>query len=104
MKIEQMMRQRQLNKVLSVDGKVKNAVRQHANKAGRRARQVLAAHRETGAAKIEVEQLPKNKYGHIDWLVSLVDPAAMSIEFGHMSRSGNYVPGIYAISRGALGI
>lgn len=104
MKIEKILRQRQINKILAVDGKVKDAVKDHAESAGERARAILAAHFRTGASKIEVHQLKKNKYGHIDWLVSLVDDAAMSIEFGHMSSGGNYVPGIYAITRGALGL
>lgn len=53
----------------------------------------LAAHRETGNAKIELEATEK------DSLVSLVDPAALSIEFGGWNVwAKKYLPGLYIVT------
>lgn len=61
-----------------------------------RARASLAEHRHTGASKIEVS------HSRIDTLISLVDPAALSIEFGHTDkRSGRPVEGLYILTRAA---
>lgn len=62
-----------------------------------RARGALAAHRRTGAASIEVE------HGVTDTVVSLVDEAALSIEYGHTdARTGRPVEGLH-IMRTAAG-
>ncbi len=55
---------------------VRDAVRAEAEEIAGRARGRLATHKETGAASIEVT------HGAVDSLVELVDPAALSIEFG----------------------
>jgi hypothetical protein len=54
---------------------------------------ILATHRDKGEAKIEVDE------GDVDWFVSLVDKAAIPIEFGHQTRSGKIVPGLHIMSR-----
>lgn len=52
--------------------------------------------RRTGQSRIEIH------HGKVDTYVSLVDPAALAIEFGHISnRTGKYLPGLYII-RGAV--
>lgn len=60
---------------------VKPAIRAHADSVGAKASAVLAANRDTGASYIEV-----NSGDVVDAFVELVDPAAMSIEFGHIHR------------------
>lgn len=62
-----------------------------------RARALLASHRRTGRAHIEVTTAGGGK----DRLVSLVDPAALSIEFGHTAPDGTPVAGLYVITRAA---
>ena len=64
-------------------GGVRRTVAGHGDDLAARARARLAAHRETGAASIDVD------HGAVDTVVSLVDPAALSIEFGR----GGYVRG-----------
>jgi len=64
---------------------VKMAVRDRAQILAARARTLLAQHRETGTATIRVTR------GKVDSFVSLVDPAAISIEYGRaagVSASG----------------
>lgn len=73
---------------------VRAAVRATAREIGARARANLAQHRHEGDAEIEVT------YGRTDAHVSLVDEAAMSIEYGHFTDTGEvdaevtYVPGL----------
>src|SRR5690606_41225309 len=55
---------------------VRNAVRDRAEILADRARRLLAQHRATGTAKIQVSR------GPVDSLVSLVDPPPSSIEWG----------------------
>lgn len=67
---------------------VRPVTRATAEAIGGRARTALAGHRRTGSAKIEV------KHGPVDSLVSLVDPAVLSIEFGRggfTRDDGHYV-------------
>lgn len=79
---------------------VRAAVTDEAIKIGTRATLRLAAHRDTGHAEIEVSKGTKG----VDSFVSLVDDAAMSIEFGHRhNRSGEFVRGLYIIT-GAAGL
>lgn len=69
-----------------------------------KARSNLLAHRETGNAKIEVEFTADK-----DGVVSLVDPAAESIEWGHWFTGfgpghpmfPRYVAGLYILTRAA---
>ncbi|WP_117198976.1 DUF5403 family protein [Nocardiopsis sp. TNDT3] len=78
---------------------VKGAVRDRAEILARRARGLLAAHRETGQARIVVTK------GKIDAFVSLEDPNAAAIEYGReagVSSSGRpYAAqeGLYIIHR-----
>ena len=74
---------------------VKDAVHARAEILATRARGLLAQHRETGASKIEVTK------GRVDSFVSLVDPAAMSIEFGrHAHPDGrDAMQGLYILHR-----
>lgn len=58
---------------------VKAATKAAADETGARASSILAGHRHDGHARIEVTQGTV-----VDAFVNLVDPAAMSIEFGHM--------------------
>jgi hypothetical protein len=94
-----------MNRMLAKDQKVQAAVESAAKKIFRRATSYLNMHRDTGAAKIELERRKNLRYGHIDWFVSLVDEAALSIEFGHYVRiSGGYkrVDGLYIITQAYL--
>jgi hypothetical protein len=69
--------QRRMNKAVSSQRGVRRATRNVADDIADVARGRLAPHRKTGQAHIEVSQ------GKVDAFVSLVDPAALSIEFGH---------------------
>lgn len=96
-----------MSRILSRDQKVQAAVQNAAQKIFRRATSYLNMHRDTGAAKIELERRKNLRYGHIDWFVSLVDEAALSIEFGHyLKTSGGYkrVNGLYIITQAYLNI
>lgn len=94
--------QKAMNYVVSGIDEVKDAVDSEAREIGRRAEARLASHRETGNAHIDVNTRGK------DALVSLVDRAALSIEFGHYvvnqhGPTGKYVPGLYIVT-GAAGL
>jgi hypothetical protein len=60
-----------------------------------RARANLAAHYHRGHSRIDRTRQDT------DVLVSLVDRAALSIEFGHTARNGRPVEGLYVITRAA---
>lgn len=64
---------------LAATGGVQKAVHATADEIGGRARSLLAAHHETGAASIKVD------HSGIDSEVILDDPASLAIEYG---RSG----------------
>jgi uncharacterized protein DUF5403 len=80
---------------------VKAAVRDRANRVAAAARSNLAAHRAEGVARIEVSR------GRTDAVVSLVDVAALSIEFGrhaYTNDNGQTVgpmQGLYIMTRAA---
>lgn len=80
---------------------VKAAVRATANRIAADARAELAAHRAEGQARIEVTR------GRTDVVVSLVDVAALSIEYGReafTNRAGRRVgpmQGLYIMTRAA---
>lgn len=80
---------------------VKKAVRGKAEEIGGRARTFLAAHRVTGEHHIEVTS------GKVDSFMSLVGPAAISVEFGHgayTDKHGRKVgasQGLYIVTRAA---
>jgi hypothetical protein len=85
---------RDINDVVAHLPGVRAAVRAAARGIGTRAEANLAQHRHDGDAEIEVT------YGSTDAHVSLVDEAALSIEFGHFTDDGEidanvtYVPGL----------
>lgn len=72
-----LMNEKQLNKKISHMPGVRGAVYEVGKEIGQIAEGRLAPHRKTGAAHIEVSR------GTVDTFVSLVDEAALSIEFGH---------------------
>jgi hypothetical protein len=93
-----------MNHVISKLEVVNMAVWEETEKIGARARGNLAGHRETGEARIEV-----TFEGGTDGLVSLVDVAAESIEWGHWFTGfgwanpafPRFVAGLYIITRAA---
>lgn len=96
--------QKAMNQVVShLDGVVAS-VSEHALDVGSKAEARLKQHRHSGAADITVT------HGDVDSFVNLDDPAALSIEFGHMVKGKfedpnkpKFVPGLYIIS-GAAGL
>lgn len=72
-----LMNEKQLNKKISHLPGVRGAVYDVGREIGQIAEGRLAPHRKTGAAHIQVSR------GTVDTFVSLVDEAALSIEFGH---------------------
>lgn len=86
-----------MNIVISGLGGVQLAVNKEAKKIGARASAILEGHRHPGDdthAEIEVER------GDVDSYVSLVDPAAMSIEYGHRdAKTGKPVQGLHILRR-----
>jgi len=74
------------------------AVHEAAVEGGAAAEAILRSHFETGASQIEVTQ------GSVDSFVSLVDDAAVSIEFGRTGARGKGTSqGVFAVT-GAFGI
>jgi len=79
--------------VAHLDGVIA-AVYATAQQGAARARAILASHRHTGASSIEVSQ------GDVDSYISLVDPAAISIEFGRVGTMGRGTSqGVFAITK-----
>lgn len=67
-----------------------------------RAKDLLAAHRDTGNAEIEINE--PDTYDHWGVNIWLVDPAALSIEFGHFVFNQGFprfVAGLYILHRAA---
>ncbi len=92
-----------MNKNLAKMDKVQSAVESKAYSIYKSAFAMLSAHRKTGSHRIEIGHERTVKYGHIDWTVSLVGPAAVSVEFGHYSPDKNYyVDGLYIITLAML--
>lgn len=96
-----------INRLVSGLPEVQQAVHDAAKSIERKASDILAAHRDEGHAKIELSRVP-GRYRKRDYQVSLVDDAAVSIEYGHWYDSGDiddpvikYVPGLYIIHRAA---
>lgn len=92
--------QKSMNLVVShLDG-VHDALGDTAKQVRRSGQSRLEQHRYEGDAKVTITE------GDVDWFVNLDDPAALSIEFGHMSKkkngaNGHYVPGLYIITKAA---
>lgn len=95
---------RVVNQIVSHLPEVHRELGEHAASIQARARGRLALHYYEGDSKIEVTE------GAVDWFVSLVDHAAMSIEFGHWvggkyrdPDKPKFVQGLYIIT-GAAGL
>jgi hypothetical protein len=95
--------QRDMSKHLAKDGKVQAKLRNHANEIKLLADVIMSLHRDTGEHHVEVETIKSAKFGHIDWYVSLIGSAAVSVEFGHRTKDGKWVQGIYAITKAGFG-
>jgi hypothetical protein len=81
---------------------VRDAVRGEAGEVYWRAKANLAGHRDTGNADIEIDE--PSTYDHWGVNIWLVDPAALSIEFGHFVHNKEFprfVAGLYIITRAA---
>lgn len=83
---------------------VRAAVTAKAREIEARAKALLSEHRHEGESKIRRERA-----GGPDSLVSLVDPAALSIEYGHGEyvRNGRRIgasQGLYVMTRAAEGV
>ena len=73
-------------------------VAQHALRIGVKAEGLLATHHRSGEHRIEVD------HGKVDAYVSLVGPAALSVEEGHFDGYGGhrtYVEGLHVLRRAA---
>lgn len=90
-----------MNRIISRHQAVQWKITEITEEIAAKAEGLLAAHRDTGDARIETS------YGEVDGFVSLVDEAADSIEFGHFVDNGEieaevtYVPGLRIITRAA---
>ena len=95
--------QLEFNQKLSKHDDVQDALKGVAQKAYASASSRLAAHRKTGSHSIEIERIKSVKYGHIDWYVSMVGPAAASVEYGHWSANHKrYIQGLYIITNAMI--
>lgn len=64
------------------------ALQRHSAVLASAARARLARHRKTGSHTIDVSS------GRVDWFVNLRGVAAMSVEKGHHTQDGTFVPGL----------
>jgi len=91
---------RDISKHLAQDDRVQRALRERAKKITRTAKTLLAAHRNTGAHDVKYEgHRSTASFGHIDHYVILDGPAPISVEFGHRTKSGTWVNGLYIMTR-----
>ena len=98
-KVEITLSQHEFNKKLSVMDEVQEALESVARQIYTAAYRDLAAHRKTGEHKIEISKERNQKYGYIDWVVSMTGENSVSVEFGHWTRNGTtYVRGLYIIT------
>lgn len=98
-KVEIKWTQLKFNKKLSMADEVQEALESVARQIYTAAYRDLAMHRKTGEHQIEISKERNEKYGHIDWVVSMTGRNSVSVEFGHWDRAGNrYVRGLYVIS------
>lgn len=58
-----------------------------------RAQAIRAQHFDTGRLKVERTR------GAVDRFVSLEDPNVLSIEYGHFTKSGSFVPGLHILAK-----
>ena len=90
---------------LARDPKVQGELRSHCSSLALTADVLLASHRDMHIRpgdthhKIKIERVRNKKFGHIDWFVSLVGPAPISVEYGHRDKkSGRFVRGTYVMT------
>jgi hypothetical protein len=95
--------QRDMSKHLAMEPKVQQTLRAASLRILMRAEALLAMHRDTGSHQIEYERIKSEKFGHIDHYVSMTGPAPVSVEFGHVTENGEWVRGLYIITRAAFG-
>jgi hypothetical protein len=99
----------EMNRTIANLPGVQFEIQETAEAIGNRARGRLAAHKYENVARIEVEHNFRGKFGHIDSMVSLVDPDnALAIEFGHQlwyfgQKTEKFIPGLYIVT-GAAGL
>lgn len=80
--------------------KVQRALKARAKKIERAGKALMAAHRDTGAHQVNyVGHTSTEEYGHIDHYVELTGPAPISVEFGHRTKNGKWVHGLYIMTR-----
>jgi hypothetical protein len=91
--------QKAMNKIISQQPEVQDEVKSQAKRLGAIAKSALAGHYNTGDHKIEIKKNLHKKYGFLDYEISLVGSAPLSVEFGHMNHRGGYVHGLYILSR-----
>lgn len=95
--------QKDMSKHLAKDDKVQKALRARAKKMANVGRALLAAHRKTGAHDVKYEGHRSSvAFGHIDHYVVLDGPAPISVEFGHHTKNGKWVQGLYILTRAML--
>lgn len=112
-RVEWHLPRRQFNGMIAGMPGVQQEVRIKAGQIAVIARSLLESKpkKRTGKAQIQIHRVREDKYGDIDWFVSLVDPTnerwphgnAKAIEFGHyMGREGQpnrpYIKGLYIMS------
>lgn len=91
---------KKISKHLVKDPKVQDALQDHAKNISRAAESLLAMHRKTGAHSVKYEGHQKSvNFGHIDHYVVLEGPAPISVEFGHRTKNGTWVNGLYVMTR-----
>ena len=85
-------------RMVSASGELDKA----AEKVVQRARQNAAGHTKTGhySSSFGTAKVPGKK-GVVDTVAYNDDPAAMSIEFGHYTKGGKFVPGKFNLTRAA---
>lgn len=87
-----------INKIIAPRTEVQKEVERQAKFLGRIATAHLAGHYHSGDHKIVVEKRLSEKYGFLDYLISMEGPAPMSVEFGHRNHRGGYTQGLYIMS------
>lgn len=77
---------------------VQNELKKHAHGIAFLAEIILAPHRKTGSHHIEVQKIRNVRFGHIDYFVSFVGPAAYAVETGHWHNfTGQWVEGLHVL-------
>jgi len=94
---------RDISKAVSKMDPVQDALTKHSRKVADMAASLLAPHRKTGAHDIDyIGHWSEVQFGHIDHYVVMDGPAAVSVEFGHRTKEGEWVRGLYIMTRARL--